>query len=163
MPKDYLWSNYIEEKRIEKVLNYVATCDWVVAIFPNFLHWFQKDLGSAGHDGFRQQHSQVENITYIRGKHNAALSEYNWDAIAKFIVEDSPDSEVLKPPEIYQEGRFNLLSIIGKFPWVIWLLIIIGLGFCGYLILFGLSIGEWERTVIFLLYLGIIWTILTKI
>lgn len=178
MPKEYPWSNYVE-KRVEKVLNYVATFDWVVAIFPNFLHRFQRDLGSAGHDGFIAQHSQVANIKYIKGDHGAALSEYNWDAIAKFIVEDSPDLtnlEALQPRQIFKysrgkwgEGKFletvleKCLEVIGKFPLIIWGIIIILLGLIGAYILIWSCWGEWEKTVIFMLYLGGIWTVLTRI
>ena len=161
VPKEYPWDDYIG-KRVEKVLNYVATCDWVVAIFPNFLHWFQRDLGSAGHDGFNAQ-SQVTNIKYIRGDHGAALSEYNWDVIAKFIVHDSIDIEELKHHKIFKFPRGKCIEIIGKIPWIIWMLIIILFSFVGYSILFLSTWGEWQKTVVFLIYLWGIWKILTII
>ena len=179
VPKQYQWSKHINNGRVERVLNYVATLDWVVAIFPNFLHWFQSDLGSAGHDGFEDNHRYVTNIRYIRGQHGAALNEYNWDAIAKFIVSDELDLSVeneLRPLEIFQDtrgkavtgNRFSqsleqLLEIVGQFPWLVWIAIIAAIGAIGICILFFLPVGEWQTTCIFLVYAWTIWKILTII
>jgi hypothetical protein len=166
-PKEYNWSNYIEAGRVQQVLNYVATGDWVVAIFPNFLHYFQRDLGSAGHDGFSISDNKLANIKYIKGDHGAALNEHNWDAIAEFIVKDSPDlpklDDLKQPSQIFQEKRCNFLSIIGKFPGLVWILIILIFGYLGYSILFLSGWGEWEKTVIFMFYLWGIWKILTTV
>ena len=44
-----------ELPRVDKVLNFTATGDWVVALFPKGLQPIKAiDLGSAGHDGFVQ-------------------------------------------------------------------------------------------------------------
>ena len=200
VPKEYDWHQYIDrEKRVEFVLNYVATLDWVVAIFPNFLHFFQKDLGSAGHDGFEAgfdpnvnlksqlitadkkiaKSCRVCNIKYVRGQHGAALDEYAWKAIAKFIVEDISDLANLaglQPAEIFKysrgigsEGKLwnnvleSALEVIGKHPWIAWGIIITVLTLIGSLILVELPWGEWEKTVAFTVYLGVIWNVLTKI
>ena len=210
VPKEYDWYKYIhEEKRVKLVLNYVATFDWVVAIFPNFLHFIQRDLGSAGHDGFnagfnirpttqqklkrkimllfrrfvrklRKELSsrfhickrtkkiwEVHNIKYVKGQHGAALNEYHWDAIAKFIVNDSlnfPKVEDLKSLKIAQAERCNILSIIGKFPLIAWIGLILLLGGIGVLFwLLGSDLGERLQTLIFMIYLWLIWIVLTRI
>ena len=212
VPKEYDWYQYTHrEKRVKLVLNYVATFDWVVAIFPNFLHFIQRDLGSAGHDGFKagfninkkreqkpkivlkiillfrrfarklrnklssrfhickriKKSFRVGNIKYVKGQHGAALNEYNWDVIAKFIVYDSPTFpkvEDLKIPKITQDKRTNILSIIGKFPLIAWIILILILGGIGVLIwLLASHLGERLQTLIFMLYLGLIWTVLTRI
>jgi pimeloyl-ACP methyl ester carboxylesterase len=90
--------------RIEKVLNYVATSDWVVAAFPKAMQLFRSiDLGGAGHDGFnaafrlRQaptiqaalhalQNEQVVQLQYVEGRHDAAIREIHWGDIASFVV-----------------------------------------------------------------------------
>ena len=191
VPKEYDWHKYIErEARVEFVLNYVATFDWVVAIFPNFLNLFQKDLGSAGHDGFdagfensiktkNNKSEKVRNIKYIKGQHDAALNEYIWKAIAKFIVDDAPgllNLAELQPNQIskYSRGinsngklRDNILEfcleIVGRFPVIVWAIIILGLILIGAFILFQIPWGEWQKAVVFMVYLGLIWQVLTRI
>jgi hypothetical protein len=111
---DYEWSRYIPD-RIGRVLNYVATSDWVVGIFPRFLGRLGPlrsffDLGGAGFDGFtsapRDPAAPVNDIGHIRGAHSAALREFNWQYIADFIVRDTiPD-----PDEIPQSQRGRGLS-----------------------------------------------------
>ena len=82
--RDYQWSDLIG-KRVGQVLNYVATGDWVVAIFPKGMQPIRVlDLGSAGHDGFYDD--EVSEVTYIAGSHGAGHEERHWADIAKFIV-----------------------------------------------------------------------------
>jgi len=106
--------DYRDKKQVKAVLNYVASADWVVALFPRALETFPiQDLGSAGHDGFEQAHPgrpvrwyhelgnllgitashttqkppSLHELARVRGHHNAALDEHNWRAIATFVVE----------------------------------------------------------------------------
>jgi len=90
--------------RVEKVLNYVATGDWVVAMFPKAMQPYKSvDLGGAGHDGFDQafrlqrdenlkdaadaiKNSAVLELAYVRGRHDAAIRETHWGDIASFVV-----------------------------------------------------------------------------
>jgi pimeloyl-ACP methyl ester carboxylesterase len=95
---DYDWPPLLRPRRegakpqIQAVLNYVATGDWVVAIFSKAFQplRFFFDLGSAGHDGFDvMKHREVPGLhkaTFIKGSHSAALVETQWDGIARFIV-----------------------------------------------------------------------------
>jgi hypothetical protein len=93
------WRKQINAKRVSKVVNYVATADWVVAIFSRFLGRLVHDLGGAGFDGFRRSTSGVDgavdvnDVKYLRGGHGTAVNEKNWDSIAKFIIND----EIPKP------------------------------------------------------------------
>jgi pimeloyl-ACP methyl ester carboxylesterase len=91
--KDYDWMTLIAPKhglpRVQKVLNYVATRDWVVAMLPNSVQrWRSFNLGSAGHDGFLQAHDDgpVHQLRYIEGGHSVGHEEANWENIAGFIV-----------------------------------------------------------------------------
>ena len=97
---DYPWKDLVEQGRVEKIFNVVATKDWVVAAFPNGLRWFQRlfDLGGAGHNGFDEVGipdalHQVDfpagskaRFEYIEGGHSAAREEDLWDEIADFFV-----------------------------------------------------------------------------
>jgi pimeloyl-ACP methyl ester carboxylesterase len=79
--------------KVERVLNYVATRDWVVALFPKGLQpWRIFNLGSAGHDGFREASPQgpVYEVRYIPGGHGAGHEEPNWDDIARFVASGNP-------------------------------------------------------------------------
>ena len=84
--RDYDWARLIRDTRqVDSVLNYVATADWVVAIFPKGLQWLKPfNLGSAGHDGFADR--AVSNVRFIEGSHGAGHQEAVWDEIARFIV-----------------------------------------------------------------------------
>ncbi len=95
--RDFDWDKWLTREsasrppRVSEVLNYVATRDWVVAIFSKAfqpLDFF--DLGSAGHDGFDQYEPggrlRLSESHYIEGSHSAALTETQWDDIARFIV-----------------------------------------------------------------------------
>jgi hypothetical protein len=81
---------------VKEVLNYVATKDWVVAIFSKAFQPLRVffDLGSAGHDGFDQYkaktHPRLYESHYVDGRHSAALAETQWNAIARFIVNGDP-------------------------------------------------------------------------
>lgn len=101
--RDFNWAKWLTPEsasrpaRVKQVLNYVATRDWVVAIFSKAfqpLDFF--DLGSAGHDGFDQYRresrrpKQLSESHYIEGSHSAALTETQWDQIARFIVKGGP-------------------------------------------------------------------------
>ena len=90
--------------RVEKVLNYVATGDWVVAAFPKAMQRFKSiDLGGAGHDGFDGaftlnkaksleeaqaaiKDKDVLQLAYVEGRHDAAIREMHWRDIASFVV-----------------------------------------------------------------------------
>jgi pimeloyl-ACP methyl ester carboxylesterase len=128
VPIWYDWKTRFQQGQVERVLNFVATHDWVVAIFPklfqNALFKWQ-ELGSAGHDGFLKLSSPNKNlsesrsyltksilqndqgkplgeiyeVTYIQGDHGAALVEDNWETISNFIVHGKLEGAQLIPPE----------------------------------------------------------------
>jgi pimeloyl-ACP methyl ester carboxylesterase len=101
--RDFDWEKRLKREsfgkppRVEEVWNYVATKDWVVAIFSKAFQplKFFFDLGSAGHDGFDQfnrKHATpgLNESHYIEGTHSAALTETQWGDIARFIVNGDP-------------------------------------------------------------------------
>ncbi len=106
---DYPWKPLISSGRVSKVLNAVATFDWVVALFPHglrHLKWLF-DLGGAGHVGFDEK-SLPDHLFqldtegaigserfFVKGSHSAAREEEMWDEIVDFIVEGkAPNASV---------------------------------------------------------------------
>lgn len=105
--------------RVESVLNYVATRDWVVALFPKALQRLRlANLGSAGHDGFDQASPDgpVYEVRYVIGSHGAGHEEPNWDDIARFVVSGRPPPERF-PPFARRQSRF--LRAIGSISFIL--------------------------------------------
>jgi len=138
--RDFNWRMRLDlqpgfaQPQVKQILNYVATADWVVAIFSKaFQPLVLFDLGSAGHDGFDQckgaTGQNLAEVHYIRGQHSAALVETQWDDIARFIVLGAP---VPGPPDQdIKNGRNRLLVVASWGASLILVIIIwfvIGLG-----------------------------------
>jgi pimeloyl-ACP methyl ester carboxylesterase len=82
--RSYEWDKFFEAARVSKVLNMVATKDWVVALFPMGLEPLRQifDLGGAGFGGFDQaipgrvpEVPNLNEVRYVKGAHSAALVE----------------------------------------------------------------------------------------
>jgi hypothetical protein len=89
---DFDWRPYLEAKQVQGVVNYVATADWVVAIFPRLFQMlgFRDLLGGAGHDGFSNEPPDaVTDVEYVRGRHSAAVGEHQWQEIAAFVIDST--------------------------------------------------------------------------
>jgi len=115
--RKYDWRRFVD-KRVRRVLNLVATRDFVVAIFPKGLEEMRlEDLGGAGHDGFHEYPNlDVRNIRYFPGGHSAALAESNWDEIAKFVVNGTtPSFTNLKPRRSF---AVVLAGIVAPAIWI---------------------------------------------
>lgn len=85
--RDFPWQKFAG--RVEAVRNYVGADDLVVGLGPKVFEMpgfglFNRDLGSAGYDGFLDGTSQE---CFIRGGHGAALNEKNIPSIVDFITE----------------------------------------------------------------------------
>ena len=100
------WSHYSASNQVGRVLNYVATSDLVVAVFPRLFQTLRlQDLGGAGHDGFTATSPLVTDIEYVRGRHSAALDEQHWPGIAEFVLGGNP------PDRLQVEGRRSSLVV----------------------------------------------------
>jgi pimeloyl-ACP methyl ester carboxylesterase len=158
---DYDWGSVIAAGRVRAVLNYVATADWVVALFPKGIEMLGlQDLGSAGHDGFATRDLQaVHEIQYVHGAHSAALAEENWDAIARFVL----DGTAVRPPQPLDAPRRQLaIEVLGRLAPLIWVLIAALLVATGWAIATS-GAPEWLRTVVLMLYLFAIYKVLTRL
>jgi len=108
---NYDWRTPLGRGQVQRVLNYVATRDLIVAAFPKFLGRLRVfDLGSAGHDGFRDE-PPVQNVRFAPGGHDAAIRREHWDDIAAFVLtgEQAPTAS---PSERRVRRRDEIL------PWI---------------------------------------------
>ncbi len=124
--EDFDWAGLnAERERVGPVVNYVATRDFIVALFPYgvrkiFGRLF--DLGGAGHVGFEGQ--GVHNVRYAVGGHSAGIAEHTWSKTAAFIL--GGEVPVADPLD---NKQFSLRQS----PWALalgrvsWLVLILGL------------------------------------
>jgi predicted esterase len=124
--RDYPWAALLPDKsenragQVDKVLNYVATEDWVVAIFAKALQSVTGlfDIGSSGYDGFDEhrretRHLDLHEARFLVGTHEAGIREAHWGDIARFIVKGEPptnDAPRDAPPE-WKAVQPNLLRL----------------------------------------------------
>ena len=153
--------------RVRKLLNYVATSDWVVALFPKgFQAWNAFNLGGAGHDGFGQaaQLASIHQLEYVRGGHGAGVEEFHWDEIAEFIMTGVPPTATGPRFSATQSrlwkylGRLSFLSL----PLITLLL---GASIAGLAIWVGGAdsalVGAW-RTLVVTALLSVLYLLLTR-
>lgn len=124
--RDYDWREAVARNNVKKVLNIVATRDWVVAFFPQFFELVSvQDLGSAGHNGFDQGRFGG-NYTFAEGGHGAGIDERFWDSIADFVLgKGDPPTRV--DPGVADPGiPGKLMRRLGLFtPMAIWALLVV--------------------------------------
>ncbi len=140
--RSYDWTRFLEAKprRINAVLNFVATGDWVVAFFPKLFQWIGlQDIGSAGHDGFKITPGapNIYQVTYVKGGHSAAIQEPLWDVIAHFVMTGKAD---ISPIEPIGKKRTFWVWFLGWVPPVVWI-VIAGVLYLGWKAI-ELSIGS---------------------
>ncbi|MEO1457992.1 MAG: alpha/beta fold hydrolase [Pseudomonadota bacterium] len=152
---DYPWENVLRGTgtgQIGRLVNYVATDDWVVASVPRALQRMGlANLGDAGHSGFRPNPNIVE-ARYVPGDHSAAIREENWEEMAAFVVDGiDPPSIAPSPRRAHDHGtigkRTAYLGLFGSA-----LLASVFLLPLGLLASFGIPDALWVLVV-----LGIFW------
>jgi hypothetical protein len=162
--RGYDWIEARYAKRIGAVVNFIATADWVVAFFPKALQTVGiQDLGSAGHDGFNVPTSQGAVIqpphTYIVGGHSAAIQEAMWDSIAEFVM----TGEFQAPPcELQSTKQARWVAWPARVAPLIWVVIAALLAWVLYELV-SVEMREWAKTLAILMYLAVVWAVLTKI
>ncbi|MGI8569765.1 MAG: hypothetical protein ACR2KT_12195 [Methylocella sp.] len=124
--RDFNWDRYFTAQRVSKVLNIVATKDWVVALFPMGLEPLRKildfDLGGAGFGGFDQAAPRrvpkipnLDEVRYVEGAHSAGLVETQWQHIANFIVKDVvPSPNDLEYPIAIEQSSDRTVPLLGS-------------------------------------------------
>ena len=155
----YDWHRVLRRtSQVEKIVNYVATADWVVAIFPQGLERLRlQDLGGAGHHGFVDHADPlVSNVRHVVGGHGAALDAENWDDIAKFVL-GGPD-----PPADRGTAPSPIVVWLARFAPVVWFLLVGVVIGTGALLLVPLGSPGWLFAVLFALYLSLLRTVATR-
>ena len=158
---DYPWRDKIdsqdERKMVGRVLNFVASGDWVVAFFPKAIELLRlQDLGSGGHDGFDEL---ARNLRYVEGAHSAALREENWDSIAGFVLGE----ELTEVPEAVEAEGPNwgvkAIGSVAPFVWVVLGLIVFGIG----TLIWNSFDSDALRTLALVIYALALWKAITKL
>lgn len=162
VPTRYPWAKAIQRGQVKHVLNYVATADWVVAIFPKAMEMIQwQDLGSAGHDGFSESSLPgVTEIRYIRGAHSAALVEENWDTLAHFILDGTPAVPIDALQASFQSDWTRLAGNFAPFIWIILFAILLITG----MYIWHLDLGQIQISILATFaFAVVIWKVITRI
>lgn len=162
VPTWYDWKSLFDSNRVEAVLNYVATADWVVALFPKgFEQLGLQDLGSAGHDGFSAAvNPGLSEVKFVAGHHSAALAESNWESIANFIV----NGKVAVPPSApLARARETWAIALGTAPPAIWLIGVGILVLIGWFLLLALESHPVLQTLVLGLYALTLFRVATKL
>jgi hypothetical protein len=139
VPKHYRWLPLIDAGRVNKVVNVVATSDWVVALFPRFFEqvaeWLGRkqltgflDIGSAGFRGFddgSDAKNRVMNLKFAKGTHSTGVEfdgrhEHKLEAVVGYVVSgDESNLRVFK----YADGQASFLDFASNICWIVWLLL----------------------------------------
>ncbi len=168
VPKHYTWTDLIEANRIQRVINVVATTDWVVAIFPKVFEQISDllrikpvtgwlDLGAAGFRGFLESSSTpaVRNVKFTKGTHSTGVDVSDLEkltAISDFLVSGN---EHLLDVFSSEKNENKILSFLSNISPLIWMLIFAAIIFVGY----SISSSGW----VLLSYIVLLFLILNMI
>lgn len=154
--RKYNWADFQQSSRIDNVFNVVATSDWVVGIFPKAFHVLGfRDLGSAGYDGFNTL-APANQVICIPGGHGAGVEEQYWSSIAEFIVHGRTSTLIPVDPN---PRKFVFKSWISVSLLILIVLLTLGIACTIWYLLAGH--GE-IRMLLLILYLVLVWRILTR-
>jgi pimeloyl-ACP methyl ester carboxylesterase len=160
--QDYAWEKYVPQ-RVDRILNFVASADWVVAFFPNAFETFGwQDLGGAGYFGFVSADEIAELIQpeeYLVGGHSAAIKELMWESIANFVI----SGDFGFPKEVKKSKKPAWwVYYPGKVAWIILLMGAFVLGLILYLIIRWNTKKQWKKTLAIVAYVWAVFLLLTK-
>lgn len=168
--RNYDWAGFIAAKRVGKVVNMVATRDWVVALFPQGLEPLRRffDLGGAGFGGFDQfpKVTGLSEVQYVIGGHSAGLVETQWKRIADFIVHGTVPTP---PDQDYASKQSCFWKAVSKISTVL-LVILVGLLIAAFVcILYPVfvpgttAINAFVHTLLAVFYLMVLRFIFTRV
>jgi predicted esterase len=140
--RDFDWDRIGDQ--FEKVRNFVAARDWVVAWFPrlfefSFLSFMNRDIGSAGFNGFTRPRGNALETRFLNGAHGIGLDRRNMGSIVEFIIHGTKTDE----PTLLSASPTWRMEYSSKFCGLIWLLIVVlvAIVFVGWLALFNLILA----------------------
>jgi len=158
--RNFEWAKYIPA-RVSRMINYVATDDWVVAIFPHGLERLRlQDVGGAGHLGFL--HPGTANIRYVAGEHSAALVPGKWQEMANFVlgIDTAPPKHI---PGVHPDLSNLRRGQRAPVTLIVLIALVLGIG-GGMLAALGWLAGPWGPVwaLAFALYLYLLRVVLTR-
>jgi hypothetical protein len=152
------WGSYVPD-RVKRIINYVASSDWVVAIFPYGLEQMGlQDVGGAGHMGFKDA---AINVEYAKGEHSAALAPERWQEMADFVLKGTPPQNpilgVERDPRNVRRGEH------ARRYWAAIVIVVLGIAFAMLAVLGWLG-GFWApiMALVFWLYIYVLRVVLTR-
>jgi pimeloyl-ACP methyl ester carboxylesterase len=171
--RDFRWSDFAG--RVTQVRNYVASRDLVVGLLPRlfelpFFRTFNRDIGSAGFNGFEDGFVRSLQTTFVKGGHSAALVPQNVPSIVQFVVHGTrKDIDTLCTQTRPQ--WMQLMSNVCWFLWIIGLAVLVWAGWqvpylvAGIMHWFGQSpiMTGWMIWAIRVAYIVLLWFILLTI
>jgi pimeloyl-ACP methyl ester carboxylesterase len=157
VPSDYDWEARLNSGQVRKVRNYVATSDWVVAIFPRLFETkpvslLGNELGAAGFVGFKDagdcllgqpgNNISLQNVCYVSGAHNA------FEARVSEIVGFLADKE---SPTARTEARGAAESFLlsRATMWLVWFLLILAVVYLGLKVVDASPSPAWVMLVLY--------------
>lgn len=168
VPSGYDWLTFLKSRppRVNQILNYAATADWVVAFFPNCFEYLGiPDIGGAGYRGFVEPRGEpntpkpILNVKYVVGQHGAAVREGNWKALAHFVVHGHPAGETLSG--LRTSDRHALfVAALALCPPLIWFGILCVLSVVPVGLIYGhiyYHWAEWMVTSLLIVYGLLVW------
>jgi predicted esterase len=122
--RDFNWAGV--GAQFDRVRNYVGSKDWVVGWFPALfeypvLNLWNKDIGSAGFNGFITSEGNALETRFLDGAHSIALDPRNIGSIVEFIIDGK---RVDNPDLLNKRGPTWKMEFSSKFCWLIWVLIV---------------------------------------
>jgi len=138
VPQRYPWPGFIAAGRVARVINVVATRDWVVAWFPRLFEQFAEwshatptrgvlDIGAAGFRGFRlgtDPGGCVLNLEFAPGPHSTGVDMDNptkLSALTTYVVND--DAQALESLRTAQRVN-RTISFFSNISWSVWIVLI---------------------------------------
>jgi pimeloyl-ACP methyl ester carboxylesterase len=176
--RDFDWDPLVGRGQVGLVRNYVASDDWVVALFPRLFEqrpwrFLGNDIGSAGFNGFGRDRptsadAVVKNIKFIQGQHSAFLLQV--EKVVEFLlapahgVNVSVGSEDDRCPGAGPFSFCRLLKGISDYgTWAVWAVLVTVVGLGGWLMFkFTRAFGKPYRVVLLASYVAVIGYVLYK-
>jgi predicted esterase len=162
--RDYDWDAPLRRGQVKRVENYLASSDWVVALFPHFFElplistvFSVNDIGGAGFHGFLKRGGEVREVGYVEGAHGAALDSRNIPSIVGFLMDDP------RPPDLAPKanGQSGLLLAFSNVCWLVWIVFVAAIVTLGYFIaLFGAGWTPVPAVWWVIFYMVIVWGLL---
>jgi pimeloyl-ACP methyl ester carboxylesterase len=114
---DFPWAELIDQGRVQRFQNIVASTDKIVALLPKSVEWAKAfDLGGAGFDGFADAGAggQITELKYVKGGHSAGITEEHWKQIAEFIVRGTAVSQLPGQARLYAQRQPAWLTTLSN-------------------------------------------------